>query len=209
MKKTIMLGGVAIALLLVAGCGNAGDGNGNGTVNDHAERDYGFHTIVDRIGLVEGDVQMINDHAALFQMVNTKETGYQLEVVEKDIIGLSTEGGMAKAFYDNGLLAKIRAELFGETGKSETDYYYDDEGGLVYILEHRYTYDKPFGEIVNTIRQSYHIRNGDFVFWVGSDGRVIELNYDKRQESVLGMMEKIRDLFPEEEVVEESAEGEG
>jgi|SRR3989338_8254332 len=62
---------------------------------------------------------------------------------KSEVFGLSAEGGeQTKYTDDTGNIKFIEQIFFGETGKSETEYYYSD-GSVFFISKSNFEYEKP------------------------------------------------------------------
>ena len=95
-----------------------------------------------------------------------------LRLVERDLGGLSTEGGTLKAYFDGNALRLADAILYGETGRADWTFYYDDVGRPSLVHERDSRYDKPFGEIAQTREHRYYFQEGA-VIQVTDDGRQV------------------------------------
>lgn len=62
-----------------------------------------------------------------------------------DLREVSTEGGVAKLYFDKNRVAVIKSTIFGETGKIEIDYYFGMTGysGSYFVEMRRYRYSRP------------------------------------------------------------------
>ncbi len=65
-----------------------------------------------------------------------------LKKIEKELLGHSTEGGTLSGYYENVNLQKMKAEFFGEMGKSSIHFYFKDQK-LIYAFEENYIYNAP------------------------------------------------------------------
>lgn len=75
-----------------------------------------------------------------FLSINKKLKLYKKKT--KDAFGMSAEGGKVTGYYSKGLLKKIHCIFYGETGKVESDYYFN-ENGLFFLYKKEVFYDKP------------------------------------------------------------------
>ena len=106
------------------------------------------------------------------------------ETEERDSVLTSSQGGTDLAYYDmsNALsheymreLKKIETTLYGETGKTVMDFYYD-ESGLIYISEESTSYstsiyDENFDQSKSTITvESFYFNQGTMFTWIDPQG---------------------------------------
>jgi len=61
---------------------------------------------------------------------------------EINIFDFSTEGGLAKAFYNNNDLVLIKIELFFEFGKTYEEIYFENSE-ILFVLKKKYLYNRP------------------------------------------------------------------
>jgi hypothetical protein len=72
--------------------------------------------------------------------IDENRSGYTRITI--DGIGESTEGSTGDFYSENGDIKRITATYFGETGKTISDFYYD-EGNLIYLVENIQRYNRP------------------------------------------------------------------
>jgi hypothetical protein len=92
-----------------------------------------------------------------------------LTVVEKDLMGLSAEGGVLLSYYDKSKnLKKATVTFYGEMGKKVIEYYYKN-GGLMFCLQQQLYYNQPIyieGFQVDKIEESiYYFHNQSLIKW--------------------------------------------
>jgi hypothetical protein len=97
-------------------------------------------------------------------------------VVLKEAMGLSTEGGELKSYYDGDELKKSVLTLFGEMGRCVREYYF--AGGQVFFCYERNTeYDKPIYmkdmRIKKIEENRYYFNKEKLVRWVGASGQIV------------------------------------
>ena len=91
--------------------------------------------------------------------------------VHKELQGFSTEGGSMTAWYAyDDYLKKIAATFYGETGKSEEEYYFWDNE-LVFCFQALTRYAEPFGQPESEEENRWYFRNGVMIRWIGPDGQ--------------------------------------
>ena len=74
-----------------------------------------------------------------FKKINSKENWTKIDSIE---LWETTEGGLAKYYYDKNMLEKIIERHFGETFQIITEYYLLN-GELSFIFEKSYKYNRP------------------------------------------------------------------
>ena len=84
---------------------------------------------------------------SLIKIIKTKYLIIQNNIESYDTISKeewegSTEGGRVTGYYKNKDLKLIKGVYFGETGKTETEYYFDDNI-LIFVFEKNYIYNRP------------------------------------------------------------------
>ncbi|WP_412467840.1 hypothetical protein [Pedobacter sp. KLB.chiD] len=79
---------------------------------------------------IKSDFTLINKQLKFFK----KKT--------KDVSGMSAEGGIVTGYYSKGKLKKVHCVFYGETGKTETDYYLDNKR-LFFLYKKETFYNKP------------------------------------------------------------------
>ena len=75
-----------------------------------------------------------------FEYINLHLKSYRKKYNETSEI--SSEGGVVTGYYDKASLKKIHGIFYGEMGKTEADYYFNDKG-LFFIYKKEVFYDKP------------------------------------------------------------------
>jgi len=114
----------------------------------------------------------IEDIKGKYQQIQSKEKSYNKKV--KEIDDISTEGAQATYFYDKSNLKLIKVDIYGETGKEEQEYYFDNgKVFFIYIKETSYNapmYAKEFNSKLSKIKQKrLYFINGKLVkFLAGS-----------------------------------------
>lgn len=106
--------------------------------------------------------------------INADYKKYRISL--KDIMGLSTEGGELKNYYDGDELKKSVLNLFGEMGKSIREYYF--AGKQVFFCYERNTeYDKPIYKNDMRIKKieenRYYFNREKMIRWIGASGKIV------------------------------------
>ena len=83
---------------------------------------------------------LIKDIRAKYQTIRSNVKSYDTK--SRDEWDESTEGGQIIGYYKKKDLKLIEGFYFGETGKLEIEYYFDN-GLLFFVFEKHYTYNRP------------------------------------------------------------------
>lgn len=109
-------------------------------------------------------IEQIRDQ---YKNVNTNQTKYRL--LEKDLMGETTEGGFMAAYIDQQDTRKIVATYYGETGKVIAEYYFN-HSDLFFLLVKKYRYNKPIdqpGSKVASVKEDrYYFSNKKMIRWL-------------------------------------------
>jgi hypothetical protein len=99
---------------------------------------------------------------------------YQL--ASKDVMGMSTEGGELIYYHEGKLLRKASLTIFGETGRSVTEYYFAD-GKIFFCYERITRYDKPFYlenmHVKKVEENRYYFNDQQLIRWLDSSRKII------------------------------------
>ena len=100
-------------------------------------------------------------------------------VLDRDLLGLSAEGGRLIAFGPEGVIGggvrKVIATHLGETGRAEQTFYYDANPveSLILVVEKRGYYDRPLSESVSReASEVFYFSDGSLIRWRDTTGRV-------------------------------------
>jgi len=112
-------------------------------------------------------IAIINKIKLDFKKINDNQKRYKNK--SYDVFGLSAEGGEATSYYEGVELKKIHCILFGEMGKVETDYYFNNNQ-LFFVYKKSYLYDKTMYiknfKIKKTEENRYYINDKSIIRWV-------------------------------------------
>jgi hypothetical protein len=98
----------------------------------------------DSVSATSGDPRVIAAIRSRFGLIERKVATYH--VVDHDVSGFSTEGGTVRGYFDESQLMKLKARIFGETGRVSEEYYFDgSEPVFVYRVDE--TYDRPLSGV--------------------------------------------------------------
>ncbi len=75
------------------------------------------------------------------ELINKNLKNFSRKTIED--AGQSADGGTITAYYERSKLQRITAEYFGESGKNNSDYYFDD-GVLIFVVEKDFKYNRPY-----------------------------------------------------------------
>ena len=74
---------------------------------------------------------------------------------------------------------KIVATYYGETGRTQEEYYYWD-GQLIFVFHKELTYDKPLsGRVVRTRKNRFYFNKDKLIKWIDESGK--EVSPDKAE----------------------------
>jgi len=114
--------------------------------------------------------------------------------VERELTDFSTEGGTLKAYLDGDRVKSLVAVLYGETGRSYEEYYYDDTGELFFVFQRESRYDKPFGRVVHAREERLYFDRGHLIRWLRGANKPVSPNrpeYREREKSVLDVSRRL------------------
>lgn len=101
---------------------------------------------------------------------NINKTAEKLSKTTVKLDGVSTEGGELTVYRENNQIKKIVAQIYGETGRSNIELYYEDEK-LIFVFEREFRYDKPFGKVLKIIPTRFYF----------ADEKLVKMLYAKRE----------------------------
>lgn len=114
-----------------------------------------------------------------------------LIVIEKDLTGLSTEGGVLFSYYDKAGLRKAVLTFYGEMGKRIDEYYFKD-GKLIFLFKQEFHYNQPIYiedgfKIERTEENRYYFCDEKLVRWIDDEKAMRDVRTDesKRMSSEL------------------------
>ncbi|WP_316803916.1 hypothetical protein [Pedobacter nototheniae] len=99
-----------------------------------------------------------------FVNINSRLKFYKKK--HKETFEMSAEGGDVTGYYDKGTLKKVHCIYYGEMGKAEVDYYFNEKG-LFFLYKREIFYDKPMYQkdfkVKSTIETRYYINEKKIV----------------------------------------------
>jgi hypothetical protein len=112
----------------------------------------------------------------MFSKIN--EQAKTAEIIEKEMMEESAEGGQLKAYKHDGKIIKIKMLAFGETGRATKEYYFEDEN-LIFAFTKEEYYDRPMyvegAKISKTIENRYYFYNEKLFKWLDPEKKEIDL----------------------------------
>ncbi|HKI04330.1 MAG TPA: hypothetical protein VKK31_20300 [Thermoanaerobaculia bacterium] len=90
--------------------------------------------------------------------------------VDRDVTGLSAEGGELTAYLDGDRVVWIAAALYGETGRSDQELCYDG-GHLLSVARKESRYDQPMGKVAEVLEDRLYFRDGKLIRRSGAAGQ--------------------------------------
>jgi hypothetical protein len=107
--------------------------------------------------------------------------------VGKELSGFSAEGGKLIAYFDGPAIVKITATYYGEGGRADEEYYYQD-GKLIFIYRKDSTYSRPLsGKVIKIIENRFYFQNDRLIRWLNETGKAVSADdeYVKQQSEYL------------------------
>ncbi len=100
----------------------------------------------------------------------------------RDAFGMSAEGGVVTGYYNKGALKKIHCVFYGETGKTEADYYLNNKN-LFFLYKKETVYDKPISlkgfKIKNSTEYRYYLSGGKVIKKIIKPNTSLLLSYSQ------------------------------
>lgn len=143
-------------------------------------------------GLVHAQLtdSMLKSTKIKFKEIRKNLTTYDTVRVDE-----STDGGEGIAYYDKGELKLIQMIWFGETGKTQMEYYFD-AGKLFFVFEQVFSYNRPiywdkktakennddefFDLSKSTIKENrYYFNNDKLGLWLDNDKAKVDLSLEE------------------------------
>ena len=116
--------------------------------------------------------------------------------VKKNLSGFSAEGGELIAYFHGPTVMKMTATFFGETGRSNEEYYFWD-GKLIFILSTESHYNKPLsGKVARKIENRFYFKDDKLIRWLDENGKEVasdSAEYAPKQDDYLKMSKQFVD----------------
>ena len=102
--------------------------------------------------------------------------------VRKELSGFSAEGGRLIAYFDGPEIVKIAATYYGETGRTEEEYFYQD-AKLIFVYRKESTYSRPMsGKVVRISENRFLLRNDQLIEWLDENGKEVSTGPKSQKE---------------------------
>jgi hypothetical protein len=102
--------------------------------------------------------------------------------VRKELSGFSAEGGRLIAYVDGPAIVKIAATYYGETGRTEEEYYYQNEK-LIFVYRKESTYSRPMsGKVIRTKENRFYFENDQLIKWLDENGKEVSPGAESKKE---------------------------
>jgi len=93
---------------------------------------------------------------------------------EDDLFGLSSEGASLISYYGNDALVKMSIKYFGETGKSEKDFYIKNH--VIFIESLKTIYSNPIYnedyEIQSVASDKFYFQDKNIILWIKDNKKI-------------------------------------
>lgn len=115
-----------------------------------------------------------------YAVINKRVARYKK--VRKELSGFSAEGGQLTAYFDGPAIVKIAATYYGETGRAEEEYYYQD-GKLIFVYRKDSTYSRPMsGKVIRKSENRFYFRNDQLIKWLDENGKEVSTGPESKKE---------------------------
>lgn len=115
--------------------------------------------------------------AALIQAIqttvaNTDKHLPSYKAIPKGVMGISSEGGDLKYFYNKNSLVKLSGVFNNKNGYNTEDLYFENDK-LIYLHVISHDYDQAFGKVVKEHDNRYYFSDGKLIEWISDNGNPI------------------------------------
>jgi len=122
-------------------------------------------------------IQLIRQQYAA---INKRGTRYKK--VRKELSGFSAEGGQLFAYFDGPAIAKIAATYYGESGRTDEEYYYQN-GKLIFVYRKESTYSRPMsGKVIRTTENRFYFQNDQLIKWLDENGQDVSAGSESQKQ---------------------------
>lgn len=129
-----------------------------------SNRSYTYH----KYDLILDDTaKIIEQIRAQYKNANANQIRYRL--LERDLMGETTEGGFMAAYIDQQDTRKVVTTYYGETGKVITEYYFNDSNLFFsFVKEFRYNkpIDQPGSKVASVKEDRHYFYNNKMIRWL-------------------------------------------
>jgi hypothetical protein len=93
--------------------------------------------------------------------------------IRKELSGFSAEGGQLIAYLDGPAIVKIAATYYGEGGRADEEYYYQD-GKLIFVYRMDSTYSRPLsGKVIRRSENRFYFQNDRLIKWLDENSKAV------------------------------------
>ena len=151
------------------------------------------------------DSNKVEEKIIIDNIINPKKidslikSGFPYIEKEFNLYGYSSEGDGVKSYLDErGHLVKIKATYFGDSGKSEWSYYFNDDS-LFFVEEKEYRYMEPISHncnpVINSImRSEYFLEKENLKKWVNENGFIVDSMSEKFKQEGNYLIQDVREF---------------
>ena len=102
---------------------------------------------------------------------------------------------MLQAFFDGPALKLVRATFYGETGRTEREFYYEDSGRPFFVLDVESRYDAPLGATAGKQEYRYYFHDGRLIRLLAGDRQLStdDPTYAAREKNTLDLSRRLWD----------------
>ena len=115
--------------------------------------------------------------------------------VERELSGFSTDGGTLDAFFDRDALRLVKATFYGETGRSDRAFYYDDSDRPFFVFERESRYKEPLSGVAITREYRAYFHEGRLIRLLDGDRQISagDAAYASRETELLELSGRLAD----------------
>ena len=128
-----------------------------------------------------------------FSVINSKLKSFKRK--NREVFDMSSERGEVIGYYDKKLLVKAHSVFYGETGRVETDYYFN-KTGLFFEYKKETYYDKPIyvkGFKTKKLEQNrYYFDNNVLIKWIFN--KTVKPQSQIFKEKTVALNEELKDI---------------
>ncbi len=116
-----------------------------------------------------------------------------------DLMGGSSEGGHAIAYFNNETIILTEVTWYGEMGKTARSYYYNDRG-LFFVYEQVFTYNAPmYSDFFNNketsyIENRYYYKNNELIRILDPTKKELDITLKEIKENGSRLLKEALDL---------------
>jgi hypothetical protein len=185
----------AACLLIVASC----SGSGGGAPRPERRVSTSAGTVVplptvDTQPARQSTQAAIQDIQKRYADIRTRLQSFR--EVDREVSGLSTEGGTLKAFFDGGTLRLVKATFYGETGRVDREFYYDDRGSPFFAFEKESQYETPLTAVARAREYRYYFHEGRLIRLIDGERQISseDSSYAARVKAQLALSSRLADI---------------